>query len=148
MTGLCGKYRKYVGFFWLLMLRGHLYILGLFNEFVIFQKVRFSKRYSIHNCDCVSTALFFLELAHPSVSCSNHIYIKKILDLKLCPLGKCFLIHLFWNCMDHGCIPTHKFVGMNAAVGPYKNKSLNLCDKPQVGSAFGTNVLTIILIWL
>ena len=27
------------------------------------------------------------------------------------------------------CIPIHKFVGMNAAVGPYKNKSLNSCDK-------------------
>ncbi len=28
------------------------------------------------------------------------------------------------------CILTHRFIGMNTAVGPYKIKSLNLCDKP------------------
>ncbi len=26
--------------------------------------------------------------------------------------------------------PTHKFVGINAAVGPYQNKLLNLWDNP------------------
>ena len=30
----------------------------------------------------------------------------------------------------NSCIPTHKFVAMIAAVGPYKNKSLNSCDNP------------------
>ncbi len=38
------------------------------------------------------------------------------------------LVQQFIFVLANSCIPTHEFVRMNAAVGHYKNKSLNSCD--------------------
>ncbi len=38
------------------------------------------------------------------------------------------LVQRFIIVWTNSCILTHKFAEINAAVGPYKNKSLNSCD--------------------
>ncbi len=38
------------------------------------------------------------------------------------------LVQRFIFVWANRCISTHKFVEINAPVGPYKNKSLNSCD--------------------